>query len=57
MTSLIYLDMSKLQNSFFMYVTYCKLCSLTLIITENILDVCKPLQVMSFSPNSVNLCG
>ncbi|MFS7934192.1 hypothetical protein Hanom_Chr05g00388691 [Helianthus anomalus] len=25
-----------------------------LIITENVLDVCKPLQVMSFSPNSVN---
>ncbi|MFS7908672.1 hypothetical protein Hanom_Chr01g00085891 [Helianthus anomalus] len=36
-----------------MYVTYCKLCPLFSIITENILDVCKPLQVMSFSPNSV----
>ncbi|MFS7942180.1 hypothetical protein Hanom_Chr06g00485241 [Helianthus anomalus] len=37
-----------------MYVTYCKLCPLSSIITENVLDVCKPLQVMSFSPNSVN---
>ncbi|MFS7895166.1 hypothetical protein Hanom_Chr00s002438g01700091 [Helianthus anomalus] len=35
-----------------MYVTYCKLCPLFSIITENVLDVCKPLQVMSFSPNS-----
>ncbi|MFS7980037.1 hypothetical protein Hanom_Chr10g00934691 [Helianthus anomalus] len=37
-----------------MYVTYCKLCTLSSIITENVLDVCKPLQVISFSPNSVN---
>ncbi|MFS8029509.1 hypothetical protein Hanom_Chr16g01523131 [Helianthus anomalus] len=37
-----------------MYVTYCKLCPLSSIITENVLDVCKPLQVMSFSANSVN---
>ncbi|MFS7994888.1 hypothetical protein Hanom_Chr12g01111371 [Helianthus anomalus] len=37
-----------------MYVTYCKLCHLSSIITENVLDVCKPLQVMSFNPNSVN---
>ncbi|MFS8028999.1 hypothetical protein Hanom_Chr16g01517191 [Helianthus anomalus] len=37
-----------------MYVTHCKLCPLSSIITENVLDVCKPLQVMSFSPNSVN---
>ncbi|MFS7904912.1 hypothetical protein Hanom_Chr01g00041591 [Helianthus anomalus] len=42
---------SKLQKSSFMYVTYCKLCPLSSIITENLLD--KPLQVMSFSPNSV----
>ncbi|MFS8027187.1 hypothetical protein Hanom_Chr16g01495661 [Helianthus anomalus] len=48
---------SKLQKSFFMYVTYCKLCLLSSIITENVLDVCKTLQVMSFSPNSVNICG
>ncbi|MFS7909597.1 hypothetical protein Hanom_Chr02g00096441 [Helianthus anomalus] len=46
--------MSKLQKSSFMYVTYCKLRPLSSIITENVLDVCKPLQVMSFSPNSVN---
>ncbi|MFS7982269.1 hypothetical protein Hanom_Chr10g00960821 [Helianthus anomalus] len=49
--------MSKLHKSSFMYVTYCKLCPLSSIITENVLDVCKPLQVMSFSPNSVNFCG
>ncbi|MFS7896106.1 hypothetical protein Hanom_Chr00s004927g01727041 [Helianthus anomalus] len=38
-----------------MYVTYCKLCPLSSIITENVpvLDVCKPLQIMSFIPNSV----
>ncbi|MFS7988832.1 hypothetical protein Hanom_Chr11g01039491 [Helianthus anomalus] len=36
-----------------MYVTYCKLCPLSSIITENVLNVCKPLQVMSFSPNLV----
>ncbi|KAF5775687.1 hypothetical protein HanXRQr2_Chr13g0614861 [Helianthus annuus] len=48
---------SKLQKSSFMYVTYCKLCPLSSIITENVLDVCKPLQVMSFSPNAVNFYG
>ncbi|MFS8033295.1 hypothetical protein Hanom_Chr17g01567821 [Helianthus anomalus] len=37
-----------------MYVTYYKLCHLSSIITENVLDVYKPLQVMSFSPNSDN---
>ncbi|MFS7895214.1 hypothetical protein Hanom_Chr00s003255g01710981 [Helianthus anomalus] len=37
-----------------MYVTYSKLCPLSSIITENVLGVGKPLQVMSFSPNSVN---
>ncbi|MFS8005022.1 hypothetical protein Hanom_Chr13g01232591 [Helianthus anomalus] len=37
-----------------MYVTYCKLYPLSSIITENVLDICKPLQVMSFSPNLVN---
>ncbi|MFS7984420.1 hypothetical protein Hanom_Chr11g00986221 [Helianthus anomalus] len=36
-----------------MYVTYCKLCFLSSIITENVLNVCKPLQVMSFIHNSV----
>ncbi|MFS7964098.1 hypothetical protein Hanom_Chr08g00746181 [Helianthus anomalus] len=46
--------MSKLQKSTFMYVTYCKLYPLSSIITEYVLDVCKPLQVMSFSLNSVN---
>ncbi|MFS8030094.1 hypothetical protein Hanom_Chr17g01530061 [Helianthus anomalus] len=45
---------SKLQKLSFMYVTYCKLRPLCLVITKNVLDVCKPLQVMSFSPNSVN---
>ncbi|MFS7938049.1 hypothetical protein Hanom_Chr05g00434901 [Helianthus anomalus] len=37
-----------------MFVTYCKLCTLSSIITKNVFDVCKPLEVMSFSPNSVN---
>ncbi|MFS8010614.1 hypothetical protein Hanom_Chr14g01299131 [Helianthus anomalus] len=37
-----------------MYVTYCKLYHFFSIITENVLDVCKFLQVMSFSPNPVN---
>ncbi|MFS8028777.1 hypothetical protein Hanom_Chr16g01514451 [Helianthus anomalus] len=41
----------KLQKSSFMYVTYCKLCPLSSIITENVPDVCKLLQVMSFSLN------
>ncbi|MFS7990134.1 hypothetical protein Hanom_Chr11g01055191 [Helianthus anomalus] len=48
---------SKLQKSSFTYVTYCKLCPLSSIITENVLNVCKPLKVMSFIPNSVNFCG
>ncbi|MFS7945568.1 hypothetical protein Hanom_Chr06g00525811 [Helianthus anomalus] len=37
-----------------MYVTYCKTCHLSSVTTENVLDVCKPLQVMSISPISVN---
>ncbi|MFS8004899.1 hypothetical protein Hanom_Chr13g01231141 [Helianthus anomalus] len=52
-----YLQFVKLQKSYFIYVTYCKLCPLSLIITENVLDVCKLLQVMSFNPNSVNFYG
>ncbi|MFS7980059.1 hypothetical protein Hanom_Chr10g00934931 [Helianthus anomalus] len=48
------LYLSKLQKWSFMYVTYCKLCLLSSIITENVLDVCKLLQVMSFSPTSAN---
>ncbi|MFS8029928.1 hypothetical protein Hanom_Chr17g01528101 [Helianthus anomalus] len=36
-----YKKKSKLQKSSFMYVTYCKMCSLSSIITENVLDVCK----------------
>ncbi|MFS7984419.1 hypothetical protein Hanom_Chr11g00986211 [Helianthus anomalus] len=47
----------KLHKSSFMYITYCKLCPVFSIITENVLDICKPLQVMFFSPNSVNFCG
>ncbi|MFS7980060.1 hypothetical protein Hanom_Chr10g00934941 [Helianthus anomalus] len=54
----IYIPPKELQLiSSFMYVTYCKLCPLSSIITENVLDVCKPLQVMSFSHDSVNFCG
>ncbi|MFS7902283.1 hypothetical protein Hanom_Chr01g00009451 [Helianthus anomalus] len=45
---------SKLQKSSFMYVIYYKVCPLSLISSENILNVCKPLHVMFFSPNSVN---
>ncbi|MFS7988629.1 hypothetical protein Hanom_Chr11g01037161 [Helianthus anomalus] len=45
---------SKLQNSSFMYVIYYKVCPLSLISLENILNVCKPLQVMSFSHNTVS---
>ncbi|MFS7914968.1 hypothetical protein Hanom_Chr02g00159761 [Helianthus anomalus] len=36
-----------------MYVTYCKLSPLSSIITENVPNVCKPLQVMSFTLSSV----
>ncbi|MFS7902757.1 putative armadillo-like helical protein [Helianthus anomalus] len=36
-----------------MYATYCKLCRLSLIITKIVLDVCKPLHIMSFSPNQL----
>ncbi|MFS7970036.1 hypothetical protein Hanom_Chr09g00816271 [Helianthus anomalus] len=55
--SLVISIASKLQKSSFMYVTYCKLCPLSSIITKNVLHVCNPLQVMSFRPNSVNFCG
>ncbi|MFS7923068.1 hypothetical protein Hanom_Chr03g00256471 [Helianthus anomalus] len=48
------LKKSKLQKSSFMYLTCCKLCPLSSIITENVLDFCKLLQVMSFNLNSVN---
>ncbi|MFS7902784.1 putative armadillo-like helical protein [Helianthus anomalus] len=36
-----------------MYATYCKLCPLSLIITKIILDICKPLHIISFSPNQL----
>ncbi|MFS7916648.1 hypothetical protein Hanom_Chr03g00179791 [Helianthus anomalus] len=49
--------MSKLQKSSFMYATYCKLCPLSLINTKTVLDVCKTLQIMSFSPNPVSFNG
>ncbi|MFS8034635.1 hypothetical protein Hanom_Chr17g01583441 [Helianthus anomalus] len=50
-------NMSKLQKSSFMYATYCKLCPLSLISTKTVLDVCKVLQSMSFSLNSVIFYG
>ncbi|MFS7945721.1 hypothetical protein Hanom_Chr06g00527521 [Helianthus anomalus] len=50
----VHIYWSKLKKSSFIYVTYCKLCPSSSIITENVLDFCKPLQVMYFSPNSVN---
>ncbi|MFS8027461.1 hypothetical protein Hanom_Chr16g01498991 [Helianthus anomalus] len=49
--------MSKLQKSSFMYVTYCKLCPLSSVITKNVLYVYKRLHIMSFNPNSVNFYG
>ncbi|MFS7972673.1 hypothetical protein Hanom_Chr09g00847551 [Helianthus anomalus] len=49
----VYLIKSKLQNSSFMYVTYCKVCPLSSKNTKNVLDVCKPLHIMSFIPNFV----
>ncbi|MFS7901096.1 hypothetical protein Hanom_Chr00s168386g01827791 [Helianthus anomalus] len=48
---------SKLQKSSFMYVTNCKLCPLSSIITENVLDVCKPLHVMSLVLTQLIFCG
>ncbi|MFS7998401.1 hypothetical protein Hanom_Chr12g01153411 [Helianthus anomalus] len=45
---------NKLQKLSFMYVTYCKVYHLSSIITENVFDVYKTLQVMYFSPNSMN---
>ncbi|MFS8009805.1 hypothetical protein Hanom_Chr14g01289651 [Helianthus anomalus] len=48
---------SKLQKSSFMYAIYYKLCPLSLIFTRNVLDVCKPFHIMSFSPNSVSFYG
>ncbi|MFS7977200.1 hypothetical protein Hanom_Chr10g00901301 [Helianthus anomalus] len=48
---------SKLQKLSFIFVTYCKLCHFSSIITENVLYFYKPLHIMSFSPNSVNFHG
>ncbi|MFS7930578.1 hypothetical protein Hanom_Chr04g00345921 [Helianthus anomalus] len=45
--------MTKLEKSFFMYTTYCNLCHLFSIYTRNVLNICKPLQIMSFNLNSV----
>ncbi|MFS7949365.1 hypothetical protein Hanom_Chr06g00570751 [Helianthus anomalus] len=46
--------MSKLQNSSFMYVSYCKVCPMSSKITKNVLDVCKSLHATSFSPNPIS---
>ncbi|MFS7916276.1 hypothetical protein Hanom_Chr02g00175211 [Helianthus anomalus] len=40
-----------------MYAIYCKPCPLLLISTKNVLNVCKPLQVMSFSHNTISFHG
>ncbi|MFS8027059.1 hypothetical protein Hanom_Chr16g01494171 [Helianthus anomalus] len=48
---------SKLQNSSFIFTPDCKLCPLSLKSTKTILDVCKVLHVMSFSPNSISFHG
>ncbi|MFS7925024.1 hypothetical protein Hanom_Chr03g00279531 [Helianthus anomalus] len=45
---------SKLQESSFMLTPYYKLCPLSSKSTKNVLDVCKPLHVMSFYPNSIS---
>ncbi|MFS8022377.1 hypothetical protein Hanom_Chr16g01438751 [Helianthus anomalus] len=55
MVSFLYLLKSKLQRSSFMLTQDCKLYPLPLKSTKNILDVCKPLHVTSFDPNSVYL--
>ncbi|MFS7960229.1 hypothetical protein Hanom_Chr08g00700791 [Helianthus anomalus] len=49
--------MSKLQKSSFMLTLDCKVCLLSSKSTTNIIDGCKPLHVMSFSPNSVSFHG
>ncbi|MFS7909650.1 hypothetical protein Hanom_Chr02g00097101 [Helianthus anomalus] len=49
--------LSKLQKASFMYATYCKLCSLSLINTKTVLNVCKSLHIMSFNHNSVTFYG
>ncbi|MFS7935905.1 hypothetical protein Hanom_Chr05g00409051 [Helianthus anomalus] len=50
-------SMSKLLNSSFMLTSDCKLCHLSSKGTKNILDVCEPLHVMSFSPNPIIFHG
>ncbi|MFS7934735.1 hypothetical protein Hanom_Chr05g00395201 [Helianthus anomalus] len=45
---------SKLQKIVLMYATYCKLCLLFLISIKTVLDVCKPLQIMSFNSNPIS---
>ncbi|MFS7910432.1 hypothetical protein Hanom_Chr02g00106291 [Helianthus anomalus] len=50
--NLFYLK-SKLQKSSFMLTLDCKLCHLSSKSIKNVLNVCKPLQVMSFSLNSI----
>ncbi|MFS8026326.1 hypothetical protein Hanom_Chr16g01485451 [Helianthus anomalus] len=49
--------MSKLQKSSFMLTPDCKLCLLSSRSTKHVLDVCKPLYVMSFSPNFISFYG
>ncbi|MFS8014236.1 hypothetical protein Hanom_Chr15g01342241 [Helianthus anomalus] len=47
-----------LKKKIVLYVyTYCKVCLLSSKSTKNILDVCKPLRVVSFSPNSITFHG
>ncbi|MFS8010905.1 hypothetical protein Hanom_Chr14g01302441 [Helianthus anomalus] len=44
---------SKLQKSYFMFISDYKVRLLSLIITKNILHVCKPLHGLSFALNIV----
>ncbi|MFS7976971.1 hypothetical protein Hanom_Chr10g00898641 [Helianthus anomalus] len=48
---------SKLQKSSFMLTLDSKVCHLSSKSTKNVLDVCKPLHVLSFSPNSLIFHG
>ncbi|MFS7985889.1 hypothetical protein Hanom_Chr11g01003991 [Helianthus anomalus] len=49
--------MSKLQKSSFMLTLDCKVCPLSSKVTKNILHVCKPLHVTSFSTNTFSFHG
>ncbi|MFS7888309.1 hypothetical protein Hanom_Chr00s000001g01593431 [Helianthus anomalus] len=51
------LQKKKKKKTSIMLIPDCKLYPLSSISKKNILDVCKPLHVMSLSPNSVSFHG